>query len=119
MILVNIFFDATFKIVPAKFRPYKLFVIIGLPKKENKPKVFTMILTKYLDQISYSKIFTYLFENHNFNPKILHSDYENAIAVAIKNTKVFNENLIHSIFFFHFSNMIKKIYLKQGYLIKY
>ena len=112
--LDEIFLDITFKIIPPKFRPYKLLVIIGMSKVHKKPKIICLVLTKYSDHISYSKIFTYLNENHKFNAKIIHSDYEKAISVAIKENKIFNKNIIHSRCFFHFSQMIKNKLSKTG-----
>lgn len=37
--------------------------------------------------MSYSHIFYYLFQNHGFKPKIIHSDYEASLALAIKDNK--------------------------------
>ena len=44
---VNEFFvDTTFKIIPSKYRPYKLFVICGICVDDKIPKIFSMVLTK-------------------------------------------------------------------------
>ena len=59
---VEFFVDVTFKIIPVQFRPYKLFIITGISKTDNKPKLITMIMTKYTDNITYSHIFDYLFK---------------------------------------------------------
>ena len=67
-----------------------------------------------MDHISYSKIFTYLNENHKFTAKIIHSDYEKAISLAIKEIKCFDKNIIHSRCFFHFSQMVKNKLSKVG-----
>ena len=78
------FLDITFQIIPKQYRPYKLLVLAGLPKKETKPILITFVLLKYLDEETYNQIFLYLKENFGFNPKIIHSDFEKAIASAIK-----------------------------------
>ena len=43
------FCDITFKIIPSKFLPYKLFVISSVTKPDKKPKLISMILTKNKD----------------------------------------------------------------------
>ena len=103
----EIFLDITFKIIPRNFYPYKLLVIAGITQKEKKPKILTFILTKYLDHISYNRIWNYLYENHNFQPNIIHSDFEQAIAKSLNNNKNINNNLIHIRCFFHYSKMIR------------
>jgi hypothetical protein len=44
---------------------------------EKKTILICFILLKYLDHISYLKVFQYLNDNYGFNPLIIHSDYEN------------------------------------------
>ena len=104
--LLNSFVDIMFKIIPAKFRPYKLFIIKGIIKKDKKPKLFTMIMVKYKDNIINSHIYDYLFLNFGFKPKIVYNVYEESIALAI------NENKIYSMIsykrcFFHYSQRVK------------
>ena len=108
------FADTTFKIIPSGFRPYKLFIISGIAKIDKKPKIYSMILTKYTDNISYGKIFDYLFENTGFKPKILHTDFEISLSHAIKQNKNIGEGIIHTHCFFHYSSMIKKNLGKTG-----
>ena len=102
------FVDTAFKIIPSRFRPYKLFVICGISIEDKIPKIFSMVLTKYTDNISYSNIFDYLFINYNFKPKIIHIDFESSLSQAINENENINKELIHTRCFFHFSNMIKK-----------
>ena len=72
-----------------------------------------------MDHISYSKIFTYLNENHKFTAKIIHSDYEKVISLEIKENKSFDKNIIHSRCFFHLiSQMVKNKLSKTGILKK-
>ena len=106
-VIEEFFIDITFKIIPPKFRPYKLFVLSGIKKNDNIPYLLAFILIKYLDNISYERIFHYLYENYEFQPKIIHSDFEKAIQIAIKNYKNFNKNIIHSRCLFHYSKMIR------------
>ena len=73
-----------------------------------------MILTRYIDNITYSKIFDYLNVNYGFQPKIIHSDFEKAITLAIKNNKLLGNGLIHTRCFFHYSWMVKKNLSKTG-----
>ena len=49
------FFDSTYKIIPPHFRPYKLGVLAGIPKKSDNPKLLCFILIKYNDEIAYSR----------------------------------------------------------------
>ena len=107
------FVDTTFKIIPSRFRHYKLFVICGISIEDKIPKIFSMVLTKYTDNISYSKIFDYLYNNYNFKPKIIHNDFESSLSQAINENANINKELIHTRCFIHFSNMIKKNYPKQ------
>ena len=116
---VNEFFvDTTFKIIPSKYRPYKLFVICGICVDDKIPKIFSMVLTKYTDNILYSKIFDYLYTNYNFQPKIIHSDFESSLIQAINENENINKELIHARYFFHFSNMIIKKLSKSGLIKK-
>ena len=100
------FMDVTFQIIPKKFHPYKLLIISGID--DNKiSNIVLFILIKYLDNITYERIFDYIYINFNFNPDIIHTDFEKAMGLAIKNNKYFKKNLIHTRCFFHFSKMIR------------
>ena len=93
--------------MPVKFRPYKLFLLSCITNKGKKPKILTLVLTKYIDNISYNRIFNFLYESHGFKPKIVHSGFEQAIEKALNENKNINNGLIHSRCFFHFSKMIR------------
>lgn len=108
------FADTTFKVIPSKLRPYKLFIIIGIGKNDRTTRIFFLILTKYTDVISYRKIFNYLYEHHDFKPRIIHTDFEKAISLALNDNIEMKNNLIHTRCFFHFSNMLKKQLTKSG-----
>ena len=73
-----------------------------------------MILTKYTDNIAYSNKFNYLNINNGLKPKIIHTDFENSLTLAIKENKNIGNNLIHTRCFFHYSQMIKKNLSKTG-----
>jgi len=111
---VEFFMDTTFKIIPVEFRPYKLFIISGIIKIEKKPKIFSMIMTKFTDNITYSHIFDYLFLNFGFKPKLIHSDYEASLALAINENKNIADDIIHTRCFFHYSQMVKRNLSKTG-----
>ena len=51
-------------------------------------------LTKYTDNISYNKIFKYLQDNYKLKPRIIHSDFEASIAIALNENNIEKENLI-------------------------
>lgn len=56
---IEFFIDVTFQIIPSNFRPYKLFVLSGIKKNDVNPIIICFILIKYLDYISYNRIFNY------------------------------------------------------------
>ena len=68
---VEFFIDITFQIIPSNFRPYKLFVLSGINKEKGIPIIICFILIKFIDFVSYNRIFNYLVENYNFKPKII------------------------------------------------
>lgn len=107
------FLDIIFKIIPKNIRPYKLIVISGIPIKYENPILICFILVKFMDEISYEKIFNYLYENFKFNPSIIHTDFEKSLLLAIKNNKFF-ENIIHTKCHFHFSQMLRRRLSKIG-----
>ena len=82
-------------------------VISGLTKKLKKPTLICFILIKYKGHISYDKIITYLYDNFKFFTKIIHSGFEKAIAISIKNNIYIKNDVIHIKCLFHFSRMIK------------
>ena len=117
---MEIFVDTTFKIVPKKFYPYKLLTISYLYM--NKIKIFRFVLYKYQDHINYERIFLYLKDNYNLNPKIVHTDYEKALYSIFMKDNIFKHKILHSFCFFHYIKAIvekmKKIYSKAKKLNK-
>ena len=65
------------------------------------------VFIKYLDNISYNKIFNYLNENFKFKPDIIHSNYEKALHLGIKENK-YTQNALNIKCFFHYTQMIRK-----------
>ena len=86
----------------------------GINLKNNKSYIISFLLIKYLDYITYDRIFNYLSENYHFKPKIIHSDFEKAIEKAIKSNKYFDDSLIHSRCFFHYGQMVRKKLYESG-----
>ena len=95
-------------------RPYKLLIISGIAKGEIKANSLCFILIKFFDSISYGRVFNYLFENYNFLPKILHTDYEKALKKAIYENIYFKNITYNSHCFFHFAQMIRRKLISSG-----
>ena len=119
---IEYFIDITFKVIPKCYRPYKLLTIATLDKDNIKTILVGFILFIYKDSISFLKIFEYLNNIYNFNPTIIHSDYEIGIELALKKAQFFKNDIIHLKCFFHFSKAIreklKKFSNEKKYLSK-
>ena len=74
------------------------------PKKIQKNCLFYL----YLDSISYKKIFSYLKERYQFEPKVIQIDYEKALRKALIDDNIFIKKPILCCCFFHFSSNIRK-----------
>ena len=85
---------------------------------KEKNKYLVCFFWKYLDKISYYKIFQYLYDNFHFDPVIIHSDYENSLALVIKEAKYFSNEIIHIRCLFHFMQAIRDKCRKFGLLIE-
>ena len=109
------FLDITFKIIPKVFRPYKLLIISGISNNNENPQLMCFILLKYMDELSYNKIFNYLYENFNFKPMIIHTDFEKSLISSIKKNQYFGKTVINSKCLFHLGQMILKQLIKIGY----
>ena len=112
------FLDATYKIIPKHFRPYKLIVISGLSENVESPHLICFALLKYLDKESYNIFFNYLHDNFNFLPKILHTDFDKALYESIKSNIYFGKNIIHSKCLFHFAQGLRKKLSNIGFTTK-
>ena len=108
------FIDITFKIVPKCYRPYKILTIATLDIKENKTIIVGFVMFKYMDQESYIRIFKLLHDNYNFNPHILHTDFEIALCKAIKSSNFFEKKVLNIKCFFHFIKACREKLKKLG-----
>ena len=68
---------------------------------------------------SYKRILKILNDNFDFNPKIIHSDYEYVLDKAINGATFFKKKPIHLKCFFHFLKAIREkikkyLQLKKG-----
>ena len=107
----------TFNIISRVYRPYKFFIISGLPKNNNKPTLIMWVLLKYLDTETYDKLFSYLNTNFKFKPKIIHSAFEQVLCKSISiNPKT--KSIIHVKCLFHFTQMVRKQFSKTGIIKK-
>ena len=77
--------DETFDIIPSIYKPYKLISLAGYNNIENRVYIIGFIAIKYLDYISYTRMLKYLRDNFNFNPIVMHIDYEKSLGISIKN----------------------------------
>ena len=107
------FIDTTFKIIPKKFKPYKM-MTISSKDKNNDSVIACFIFYKFQDKISYERIFRFLKDNYNFIPTIIHHDYEIALYSSFDNNKIFDEPITHVFCHFHYLKAIvdKMIQLK-------
>ena len=67
------FIDTTFKIIPKKYKPYKM-MTISSKNNNNDSVIACFIFYKFQDKISYERIFRFLKDNYNFISNIIHHD---------------------------------------------
>ena len=85
-------------------------VLAGLPNnKNNKPVLITFKLMKYTDNKALDLLFNYLYENFEFQPKILHSDFDKAKYLSIKNNIHLKDTYTFKVFIPFFSDGSEKI----------
>ena len=82
--------------------------IAAVDNKNSRTLLICFVFIKYMDSFTYRKVFQYLNENFSFNPIIIHTDYENALSVAIKESKFFKNQIIHVRCLFHFIKSIRE-----------
>ena len=85
---------------------------------ENSVYIIGFIAIKYLDYISYIRTFKYLKDNFNFNPIVIHTDFEKSLGIAIKKANFFNKEIINIKSFFHFVISLMGKLKKYGYCKK-
>ena len=101
--LNEFFLDATFDIIPSIYKPYKLISLAGYNNIENRVYIIGFISIKYFDYISFTRTFKYLKDNFNFNPIVIHTDFEKSLGIAIKKANFFNKEIINIKSFFFIS----------------
>ena len=110
------FIDITFKAVPQKYRPYKLITITALEFTSKTTKLACMRSIIYMDSESYKYAFRFLNENYKFNPKLVHIDFEDALANALLIKSLFKKPPLLIKSMFHFSKAIKSNIQKKNLL---
>ena len=93
-------------VIPKKYKPYKLATISGINEENNITSPILFVCMKYQYSNGYIKLFETLKELYNFNPVILHTDFEASIENAILNENIFNKKPILIKCNFHFSKAI-------------
>ena len=68
-----------------------------------------------MDEIAYDRLFDYLNYKYNFKPKFIMTDFENALASAIKKNKYTKDNTFHLKCMFYFSQMLTRKLSKLGF----
>ena len=105
----NFFIDVTYKVIPKiKNNNYKLLTITGVHNTNKNSYICALVLIKYEDYLSFKKIFAYLNNMFNFNPKIVHINYSNALTKALNEQHLFEKDPIIVHFFFHYVQSILK-----------
>ena len=91
----NYFIDVTYKVVPKYNKnKYKLLIIIGIDNNSKSSYLCALILIKYEDSNSFNKIFSYLNNKCEFNPRIVHIDYSVSLTKSLKEGDFFKKNLL-------------------------
>ena len=93
-------------VIPKKYKPYKLVTISGINEEINITSPILFVCMKYQYSNGYIKLFETLKELYNFNPVILHTDFEASTENAILNGNIFNKKPILIKCNFHFSKAI-------------
>ena len=105
----NFFIDVTYRIIPLHNKnKYKMMTITGTNDENYNTYICALILLKYEDTQSFSKIFKYLNEMYCFNPHIVHIDYSSSLTKALSIENIFNNKPIIVHCFFHFIQSIVK-----------
>ena len=93
-----------------------------IDNEKNKTILICFILFQFMDSVSYINVFKYLYELFDFNPYIIHMDYEKALITAIHKTECFIKDIIHIKCYFQFvkslSEYLKKSNKSKKYLSK-
>ena len=88
------FMDCTYYAIPRNNNQYKLFLIIGFNKQENKSYLGSIVLIKNENMELFTCIFNYLKTNYNFAPISINVNC--SIIEIISKIKIF---LIQKLFY--------------------
>ena len=78
------FMDCTYYAVPRNNNNYKLLLLIGFNKEENKTYLGAIVLLKNENIETFTIIFNYLQEKYGFTPKCINIDCSSAEIISIK-----------------------------------
>ena len=101
--ITQYFLDFTYKIIPHKYKPYRLMTLKGFDTNTKNTKLYCLIAIKYEDEKSIYYTIKYLTEFYKFKPKIINIDYSKALYNSIYKQKLFNNECLVIRCFFHFS----------------
>ena len=104
--ITQYFLDFTYKIIPHKYKPYRLMTLKGFDTNTKNTKLCCLIAIKYEDEKSIYYTIKYLTEFYKFKPKIINIDYSKALYNSIYKQKLFNNECLVIRCFFHFSQSI-------------
>jgi hypothetical protein len=102
------FIDITYKIIPNKFKPYKLLTIKGFDTKKLQIVLYGLFCIKYEDSQSLYYAFKYLKDFFEFTPKIVNINFSLALSNALSSPNLFDEKPIIVKCFFHFTQSLHK-----------
>ena len=101
------FSDTTFRIIPDKYKNFKLLVILAFNIKFKKTEISALIFYQKMDEYTFIKIFQELNNTFNFNPKIINVDFQKSQIKALY--KVYKCNISINTCFYHLEqSLIRK-----------
>ncbi|CAF4780521.1 unnamed protein product [Rotaria sp. Silwood1] len=106
------FADGTFKVCPDDY--YQLFTLHAMMTNAIIPLVYGLLIGKSNDD--YNQFFEKLFEQDNFQPESIMTDYEGG---TIKSVKEMLPNVLHKGCLFHFSQAVWRQVQNKGLATKY
>ena len=74
MYITQYFLDFTYKIIPHKYKSYRLMTLKGFDTNTKNTKLCCLIAIKYEDEKSIYYTIKYLTEFYKFKPKIINID---------------------------------------------
>ena len=98
------FCDSTFRIIPNKFKEFKLLVILGFDIISKITKIGAMIFYLRMDEFTFKKIFEELKHTFNFKPKIINVDFQKSQIKALN--AIYKNDIYINTCFFHFEQAL-------------